>query len=149
MNKPVVMMPDVNTLVAAAWPNHVHHELARQWLMASFTQGWATCPLVQTGFVRISMNARVVGTEVPFNSALRILERYTSDPHHVIWDSVPVPSDWPQFLQSRVQGYRQVTDATLLATVIHHDGVLATLDAGILSLLPAAESYRVRVVTAV
>jgi toxin-antitoxin system PIN domain toxin len=141
-------MPDVNTLVAAAWPNHVHHELARRWLMESSSQGWASCPLVQSGFLRISMNARVVGTDIPFRTALSLLEKYTSDPNHVSWANAPTPSDWPHFVQTRVQGYRQVTDAMLLATVIHHDGVLATLDAGILSLLPAAEAYRVRVIAA-
>ncbi|MEX2444294.1 MAG: hypothetical protein WD492_11845 [Alkalispirochaeta sp.] len=26
----VIALPDVNTLVAAAWPNHIHHHIARR-----------------------------------------------------------------------------------------------------------------------
>jgi uncharacterized protein len=68
-------MPDVNTLVAVAWPNHIHHYHARRWLENETHNGWATCPVVQSGFVRISMNARVVGQGVSFSDAWALLER--------------------------------------------------------------------------
>ena len=141
------MMPDINTLVAVAWPNHVHHQRARSWFLQTAGKNpWATCPVVQGGFLRISMNSRVVGSEVSRVTALHLLTRFTSDGHHSEWTEIPMPRQWPRFLVDRVQGYRQVTDATLLATVIHHDGILVTLDGGILSLLPKSESRRVRLV---
>ena len=36
----------------------------------------------------------------------------------------------------RIQGYRQITDAMLLALAMQHGGQLATCDAGLRSLLP-------------
>ena len=136
-------MPDVNTLIAAAWPNHIHHVQARRWLQEETQSGWATCPMVQSGFLRISMNATVVGQAATFATALTLLERYTSDTAHILWESEASPPTWPEWLKQRVQGYRQVTDATLLATALHHGGVLVTLDSGLLTLVP--ESYRSRV----
>ena len=92
------------------------------------------------------MNSAVVGHGVPFAAALSMLTRYTSDTVHVLWDSEAPPSTWPAWLQQRVQGYRQVTDATLLATALQNDGVLVTLDGGLLTLLPESHRFRVRVI---
>lgn len=138
-------MPDVNTLIAAAWPNHIHHGQARRWLETETLSGWATCPMVQSGFLRISMNATVVGQAATFATALSLLERYTSDATHILWESEASPSVWPDWLKQRIQGYRQVTDATLLATALHNGGTLVTLDGGILMLLPESWRSRVRV----
>lgn len=139
-------MPDVNTLIAAAWPNHIHHRAARKWLEEETAAGWATCPIVQSGFIRISMNAAVVGEEIDFVSAAAFLRRYTSDPRHLFWDADESPLAWPSWLRDRVQGYRQVTDAVLLATAAARNGILVTLDAGLLSLLPKNQRYRVHVI---
>ncbi len=37
-------------------------------------------------------------------------------------------ADWPDLLTSRIQGYRQVTDAMLIATAFSTDTVLTTLN---------------------
>jgi len=42
-------------LIALAWPNHVHHERAQAWFSSSRDQGWATCPVTESGFVRVSL----------------------------------------------------------------------------------------------
>lgn len=135
-------MPDINTLIAAAWPNHIHHLQARRWLETETQSGWATCPIVQSGFLRISMNAAVVGHAATFATALALLEQYTSDTAHTFWESEASPSVWPEWLQQRFQGYRQVTDATLLATALQNNGILVTMNGGLLTLLP--ESHRSR-----
>lgn len=141
-----VPMPDVNTLVAAAWPNHIHHHAARMWLEEETNDGWATCPIVQSGFVRISMNAAVVSREIDFASAVALLRTYTSDPRHVFWNAEESPLAWPSWLRDRIQGYRQVTDATLLATTTTMNGILVTLDSGVLSLIPKNQRYRAHVI---
>lgn len=130
-----MFMPDVNTLIAAAWPNHVHHRLVRAWFLEAADDRWATCPLVHTGFIRVSMNPRVVGRDVTFSEALYALTRYTEDPGHTFW-AMESPANWPASMRDRIQGYRQVTDAALLATAIANEGRLATLNGGITSLLP-------------
>ena len=141
----MVAMPDINTLIAAAWPNHIHHGLARSWITHETVGGWATCPMTQAGFIRISMNPKVVGSAVDFATAAAVLRRYTEDEHHCLWHGEATPTEWPEWLAFRVQGYRQVTDATLLATAISNDGFLVSLDAGILTLLPDSERERVHV----
>ncbi len=146
-NNGLRQMPDINTLIAVAWPNHIHHLHARRWLETEAHNGWATCPMVQSGFLRISMNNAVVGQRITFETALTLLERYTSDLGHAFWDSEAAPSTWPHWLQDRVQGYRQVSDATLLATALQNEGILVTLDGGILTLLPESYRSRVRVIT--
>ena len=35
----MIALPDVNVLVALAWPNHVHHEQARGWFEESLPRG--------------------------------------------------------------------------------------------------------------
>lgn len=42
----------VNLLMALLWENHEHHERARQWLAT--VREFATCPISQLGFARIS-----------------------------------------------------------------------------------------------
>lgn len=47
---------DVNVLLALFDPIHVHHEKAHRWWAGNADAGWATCPLTQTGFLRIISN---------------------------------------------------------------------------------------------
>jgi hypothetical protein len=44
---------DINVLIALAWCNHIHHEDARRWFARKGAAGFRTCPISQTGFVRI------------------------------------------------------------------------------------------------
>ena len=53
--KPAMLL-DVNVLVALAWPNHVHHVAARAWFNDVGQKRFATCPVTQSGFVRVSSN---------------------------------------------------------------------------------------------
>jgi len=48
----VTRLLDVNLLVALLWENHEHHYRARRWL-GTVTE-FATCPVTQLGFARIS-----------------------------------------------------------------------------------------------
>jgi toxin-antitoxin system PIN domain toxin len=142
----MIALPDVNTLVAAAWPNHIHHHVARRWFLDEASRGWATSPITETGFLRVSMNPTVVGREVRFNDAVDLLLRYTASPNHHEWDVVPAPGTWPQWLSNRVQGHRQVTDAALIATTLYHDGILVTLDSGIATLLTSENAGRIHLI---
>lgn len=54
---------DVNALVALAWDSHIHHARIREWFTANATLGWATCPLTEAGFVRVSTNPKVLPSD--------------------------------------------------------------------------------------
>ena len=137
---------DVNLLVALAWPNHIHHVAALAWFRRNQAAGWATCPLTESGFVRVSSNSSVMPEARSPREAIHLLRRIVALPHHVFWhDDVSIASSG--FMDDcPVNGYRQVTDAHLLALARQRGGRLATLDGRMRSLVPrgsdAAEVLR-------
>lgn len=132
----MVALLDVNFLVALAWPNHVHHEAALAWFERHQAEGWATCSVTQSGFVRVSSNKAVLPEAKTPQEALLLLRRITALSRHVFWvDDVALASS-EHVEPSRLLGYRQVTDAHLLALALRHGGRLATLDAGVRELVP-------------
>lgn len=133
---------DVNVLLALAWPNHVHHAAAHAWL-AECGRPWATCPLTQTGFVRLSCNPAVVGRTVLAAEALSLLAANTALPDHVFWPAELTLADAVAPFRGRLVGHRQLVDAYLLGLALHHGGQLATFDRGLAALVagtPHAET---------
>lgn len=123
---------DVNLLVCLAWPNHVHHRPARRWFRARSQQPWATTPVTESGFVRVSSNRAAIPTAVSPSEALQLLTRIRQvDGHVFLPDDVECVVGDSQAPASRVVGHRQVTDAHLLAVARRHGARLATLDRGV------------------
>jgi toxin-antitoxin system PIN domain toxin len=125
---------DTNVLIALAWPNHVHHAEATAWFLHKAASGFCTCPITQTGFVRLSSNPSFAVNAVTPSEALALLDRITNMPGHGFW-----PDDLPAMEAfggaPLLATHRQVTDRYLLALAAAHDGVLATLDRGIAGLV--------------
>ncbi len=137
---------DVNVLVALAWPNHVHHGLAHRWFRARRRDGWATCPLTESGFVRVSSNRRAIpGASTPAE-AVALLRRMRRLGGHVFWADDVSPAEPSATPFARVAGHRQVTDAHLLALALRRGGVLATLDRGLAELAGPSERDSVEVI---
>lgn len=127
---------DVNVLIALAWPQHVHHNAAHRWFERVGTKAWATCPLTQLAFVRISSNRRIIPEAVTPHDAAALLESMTALPNHRFWsDDLPA---LPALKSSGIAltGHRQVSDVYLLALARKHGGKLATFDRGIAELGP-------------
>ncbi len=140
----MIRLPDVNTLVALAWSNHVHHRVARDWFEALDTHPWATCPISQSGFIRISSNERIVDPAVTPQEARQVLRDLTRIGRHVFWpDELDFTGEGIPF--GLLMGHRQVTDAYLLGLVIHRRGLLVTLDRSIADLLEANSPHSDRV----
>lgn len=130
---------DVNVLFALTWPTHVHHAAARRWFDANSAPGWATCPITQLGFVRVSSNPKIIRDAVAPREAVAMLERLVQLPGHEFWpDKLAVASEGP-FASLAFVGHRQTTDAYLLALAQSHSGKLATLDKGIAELIAERE----------
>jgi toxin-antitoxin system PIN domain toxin len=124
----------VNVLVALAWPNHVHHRRAVTWFVSIRDDGWATCPITESGFVRVSSNARVLPDARTPSEARTLLAALRTKGAHRFWeDDVSVVDD-PCGVFAAAFGHRQVTDAHLLTLAIRRGGALATFDRGIMSL---------------
>ena len=122
---------DVNALVALAWDSHVHHVPVRSWMSAKGRTGWATCPLTESGFVRVSSNPKVLPSPISVAAARAVLASLRAvEGHTFLTDDVSLcDADVPE-----IHGYRQVTDAHLL-TLARRNGVpLVTFDAGLAAL---------------
>lgn len=132
---------DVNVLIALAWPSHVHHAQAHAWFARRAADGWATCPLTQLGFVRISSNPKIIPEAVLPQQALKVLGQMVEHKHHVFWTDDLGLTD-RHIPVVHLMGHRQVTDAYLLGLAIRRRGRLVTLDESLSSLLPARDPRR-------
>ncbi len=133
---------DVNALVALAWDSHVHHHAMRSWMAVHGHLGWATCPLTESGFVRVSANANVLPSAIGVEAARAVLVALrAAEGHCFLTDDVSICDDDVP----KLHGHRQVTDAHLL-TLARRRGVrLVTFDAGLLAL---AQGHDVELLTA-
>jgi toxin-antitoxin system PIN domain toxin len=128
---------DVNVLIALSWPEHGQHSLARAWFGKNKVKGWATCPLVEAGFVRIVSNPAFSPRSVAVQEAIEGLRISLADDSYQFWpDSVSFP-DAVRLLRGPIIGHQQITDAYLVGLAVHHRGKLATLDRRILQFAPA------------
>ena len=116
-------------LVALAWPDHVHHRVARTWFLATAASGWATCPLTESGFVRVSSNPVVPHAVTPADLALLARLRDVED-HRFLADDVSLVAS-PHVDRRRIGSHRQVADAHVVAVARGHGARLATLDVGL------------------
>ena len=124
---------DVNALVALAWDTHVHHEAISAWFDER-TGPWATCPVSEAGFVRISSNPKVLAGALSVDEARSVLTdlREIGEHRFLVSDVSMTDADVP-----RIVGHRQVTDALLLMVarragvpLVTFDGAIATLAGG-------------------
>lgn len=124
-----VYLLDVNVLIPLHDPLHPHAEAARQWFGRIEHEGWATCPMTESGFIRISSNPRFPGPNGdPTYFASLLADSCVSRSHHF----------WPDDLSavrlfSAYAGVRwdDITDLYLLALAVERGGKFATFDKGI------------------
>ena len=129
-----IYLLDINVLMALLWTNHEQHEAASQWFQRHNKSGWASCPLTQAGFVRISSNPRVFSHEPSPAKAVEILEANLKHPkHHFFKDELNFSAAIKSFGEN-FSGHQQTTDAYLLGLAIHKNAILATFDRSIAAL---------------
>ena len=118
---------DVNVLIALLDAAHIHHALASSWLQREIGAGWASCPITQSGCIRIMSQPAYPGALAAAAVAQRLSEAAAGAAHQFWPDDVNLLQagalDW-----QRVLGHRQVTDAYLLALAVRHGGRLVTFD---------------------
>ena len=122
-----VALLDVNVLIALAWPNHVHHGAARRWFEASSPAGWATTPVTELGFVRVSSNKNLIPGAATPGAALGVLEALCCLPGHEFWSDDARLVE-PPFPIHRLGTHKQLTDVHLAALAAKKKGRLATFD---------------------
>ena len=125
---------DVNVLVALAWPTHVHHAEAIDWFSGHLPAPWATASVTQAGFVRVSSNRKALADARSPAEAAAVLRALTELDGHLLWTDDLDLVRTSEMAFGSLSGYRQVTDAHLLALAVRHDGRLVTFDKAVADL---------------
>lgn len=60
----------------------LHHAAMRRWFESSAAADWATCPLTESGFVRVSSNPRVLTVAVTVATAREAVAHLRAAPGH-------------------------------------------------------------------
>ena len=115
---------DVNVLMALLWENHEHHTKARSWFKA--VPAFATCPIAQPGFARVSSHP-LPGYGMTPDDAFGVLRRLLADSRHqFVPDSLSCAD---RILRTDLMANaNQVTDRYLIALARQHGLSLATFD---------------------
>ena len=137
-------MADINILIALFDPKHVHHDPAQRWFATAVTDGWATCPLTENGFLRIVSNPHYGHLHLSIAevaAGLRALIGTYPDSHQFWTDDISL-CDTAMFDLTAVRGYRQLTDLYLLGLCQRHGATFVTFDGGIRDATRALQAAR-------
>lgn len=128
MNKPALL--DVNVLIALLDPRHQFCDPSRAWLKENRRHGWATCPIVENGCLRIMSRP---GYPFPGLTAARVAELLrellTMEGHRFWPDSATILDS--QHISLAEVASTHLTDLYLLNLAISNRGRLATFDRSI------------------
>jgi len=109
---------DVNLLLACAWSGHANHASANRWLNSA--AAFATAPITQMGFLRVSMSAAFGASFADARTALAAILQLQS--HRFLTDATLADS------LPEISTGKDVTDAHLVRLASSHGLKLATLD---------------------
>jgi uncharacterized protein len=144
-----VALLDVNFLVALFEPDHVHHDIAHDWFAENRMSGWATCPVTETGLIRVLASSRLREGGVATSKLADLLRGFRAGKFFEWWDTGVSLTDQRLFNLAAIRGHRQVTDIYLAGLAQSRGGKLVTFDRTILwSAIVGAKPSLVEVVSA-
>ena len=129
-----VRLLDVNVLVSLLDSAHVHHQQAVQWFRAvAATEGWATCPITENGFIRVVSGVSYPNFRLTPAMAAQSLQRFKAgfSGVHRFWPAEVSLADPAVFDLNCLTGARQTTDVYLAATAFRNGGLFTTIDGGV------------------
>lgn len=135
-------LPDVNVLVSLLQPSHTGHREALEWF--DTVDSYVTTPLTETGFLRLALNPRVMGTEIAPTTAMASLLSLRTDPRATF------VSDGSTLAEAAIDvrglaGHRQVTEFHLVNLAVRNGLVLTTFDRALHGALMPSDRGHVRV----
>lgn len=127
-----IQLPDVNVLLAYLNNQHPHHQIAEQWFDGEGKANWATCPMTESGFLRLRTQYLKNTQSGEFVDALFELETMKQNHRttYTFWSDTIGFDDPTLFDAKQVAGHKQVTDSYLLGLCQQNGGTLVTLDKG-------------------
>jgi len=109
---------DVNFLIACVWETHAEYARANRWLTEA--ESFATCPISEMGFLRVSLSPAFGAS---FGDATAALGTIVSMRSHRFLPDATRAQSLPQVSTSK-----DVTDAHLVQLARRHKVKLATFD---------------------
>jgi toxin-antitoxin system PIN domain toxin len=123
----MISLLDVNVLIALCDPAHPHAAAAGQFFAAGLErEGWATCPLVENGFLRIFGSPKYPGGPGSPGVARQILQSLVARPGHQFWPDDVSLLNIRTF--SGLADSHALTDLYLLGLAVKRGGCLVTFD---------------------
>jgi uncharacterized protein len=119
---------DVNVTIALIDQEHLSHGDAWHWFEMSAGSGWATCPIVENGTLRIVSNARYRNAVTDVSAVRDSLSDLTALPGHRFWADDFRLIDAPEIDFRGLSNPKHLTDTYLLALAIRNGGKLVTFD---------------------
>ena len=123
----MIHLLDINVLIALCDPAHPHAAAARMCYGGGLARnGWATCPLVEIGFLRIFGSRKYPGGPGSPQAARPILAGLLATPGHQFWPddlTLTAAGVYPNLPASD-----HLTDLYLLGLAVQHGGRFATFD---------------------
>jgi hypothetical protein len=117
---------DVNVLIALIDETHTHHDMVVDWFVDIRHTGWATCPLVENGFIRIVGHPNYPGGPQSTYAARALLAKLCQSPGHQFWpDTISLLE---RTHTSQLPASKHLTDYYLLMLAIKNEARFATLD---------------------
>jgi len=132
----MIHLLDINVLIALCDPAHAHASPARHFFQSTLAgDGWATCPLVENGFLRIFGDPRYPGGPGNPQLARLILDGVLASPGHQFWPDDLSLAD--RLVFPALPTSKHLTDLYLLGLAVKHGARFATFDHSIdASILP-------------
>jgi len=141
----MIRLADISVLIALADPRHVHHVAARNWLATHPEIGLATCPLTESGFLRIYGHPSYPHGPGSPEKALMDLKAYRARRgHHFL----PCDLSFADPLFTSLTGLapQRVTGIYLVALALKYGIRFATFDANLPAKLVARGAQAVDVI---
>ena len=123
------------------WPAHEFHQLVSRRVAVIRVQGWATCPMTEAGFVRVSAQpSSKLGASL--EDAFRVLDVNRGEVDHIFWQQESSVLDLLPDIRRGLIGHKQLTDAILLDLAIRKSARFVTLDRLVRHLLPVDSPHQ-------
>ena len=137
----MIHLLDINVLIALCDPAHPHAAAARTFFGGGLARsGWATCPLVENGFLRILGARQYPGGPGSPQAARHIIAGLLATPGYQFWQDDLTLTAAGDFAD--LPAADELTDLYLLGLAVRHGGRFATfeqrIDAAIIPGGPAA-----------
>ncbi|MBK9656470.1 MAG: PIN domain-containing protein [Rhodanobacteraceae bacterium] len=125
-----VWLLDVNALLALAWEEHEFHGRILARMMRLEGDQWASCAITQLGFMRVSSTPGLFRPAPTPGGARQVLHALLAHTQHRFLTDPPTAPVEMAATMDALQGYRQITDAYLLAIAQHHQARVLSFDRG-------------------